>query len=1231
MSPNGSARIKDVLITISGALAAPEGQSAAASAGSGGLSQVQPAQTQRFKVEARIDGGGAWTGISTLDLNSLDLGSLSKREYGIALGKQILNRSVERALEQAGLGTSSPVRVRLALDNDVSTPHFLRWERLYLDIGGACKSIATSPEVSFSRYVPLPREDTEPPEDTTFRLLIAVSNPSDLPKDKRINVEKELGKLLESFEKGAFGTRFKLGIMTGRSKVSDALKQRLENAGWELSPGKTTLDNISRWVHKDGGWHAVHVICHGSFDREAGTGRLLLESDEGDSDPVEDLQLQSWIHPKLQLAVFQACRTAANGSKDDLPFAGIAAKIVSFGVPAVIAMQDYILMDDARAFAASFYASLLRDGDVHKAVNDGRRAIPNAEGREESTIPALFTRLKGGRLWQPDPVRHDILNTLDRIPEPPALPLKAVHEPAGVRFNPDFRSSGPVYDLKKRLDELVDRQWMTCLTGPPGFDKTMQLYLQYRRLANAYLRDDRALAPFLVGLTELSKWGRIRAGSVAADYRGNMQAVAGRQPVPDELKGRKFVFLVEWDEDLSDGAYADAIDSLLTLLRGFEGSRCLLINDEPAMSKLRERIEIADPAHIDQVDVLVTRLMDWSDVRRYLKSSADKPVVDLAESIEKARLTDLAGIPWLLSRLQEFARWGKFAHNRCEALSLISSSYLSKFDTQRAPRICAEQTLERVAWKIQMDRLPGRLEFAALTPILCEVRDRRDFRLGDLRDELIRCEILSSSGEEGVRFGYPPLQAYYAARYLQSSSQKMALLEDISASLGRLSRMRHWEHVLVALAGLQRRTEDQVALLQTILAGSSLAEGEQVYLASKMYVEMTSAAQPNPAQNGTGNKLAKDKVVRQMIDTLAWRSLPDTPRPYSDRRQSVEGLANLCHVDAIRHLIRLAIHKFSIPAESSVPSNGSIRTAKQKARQELRFDNSGIRMQALKGLLRQQQETANHLQRETCQAHGTCSGSLRRLIAAWSELDKDLSKMVAILEENDAGLSSLAAFALGEAGMARAGTQLLDVYFGTSNKCGTQIDPEVSWAITEVLSAQDAQWLYDKVIRPRLQEKPGPSRQLCFLIQRMGQPHKDVLRYLHHCLRQPVPHAHDRALRALSKLNDAEENVALIDLCHRILKGDWPGALQSPLLGIRKPPILRNAFRMQQAALEILRDIGSEESMEVVRDSRLNLDTVLAQLSYQVAEEIYWRLTGGIARENFAGAFSYDRTEKGVM
>jgi hypothetical protein len=105
-------------------------------------------------------------------------------------------------------------------------------------------------------------------------------------------------------------------------------------------------------------------------------------------------------------------------------------------------------------------------------------------------------------------------------------------------------------------------------------------------------------------------------------------------------------------------------------------------------------------------------------------------------------------------------------------------------------------------------------------------------------------------------------------------------------------------------------------------------------------------------------------------------------------------------------------------------------------------------------------------------------------------------------------------------------------------------------------------------------------------------------------------------------LNDPTINdVWLRPLCQDIISENWDGVGQSKHIGLQDKPREADARRLQQAALEVLRDIGDESSLDIVRGARkLGMDTVLYQLSFQVAEEIYWRLTGGLARESFPTA-----------
>ena len=240
------------------------------------------------------------------------------------------------------------------------------------------------------------------------------------------------------------------------------------------------------------------------------------------------------------------------------------------------------------------------------------------------------------------------------------------------------------------------------------------------------------------------------------------------------------------------------------------------------------------------------------------------------------------------------------------------------------PRSCAERALERIAWRMQWGRR-SILGGESLYEILAAVRDNREFRLGDLKDNLVRSGLLATAGEDGIRFRYESLQAYYAARYLAAAPDRQDLIEDITASLGHVSRARWWENTLVTMAGLPGQSSE--GLLQAILAGSTLVEGDQVYLASRCFLDTrtldTAKADGAPAP-----------VVDQIVDALIWRSHPGNLRPYADRKRAATALAELRHPNAIPHLVSLA-------SEELATGWGT----------EKRYEFSGIRLIAVNGLM----------------------------------------------------------------------------------------------------------------------------------------------------------------------------------------------------------------------------------------------------------------------------------------
>ena len=293
----------------------------------------------RHQVEAQIDGSGVWADASVFDFAADP--SQKAEDYGVALGRQLINPAVERAIRYAGACAGKPVSIRLFLDGTADVMYTIRWERMFLPVGDIPWAVATSPTVTFSRYIPGEIADAAPLDAPAFCLLIAVSNPSNLPPEATIDVERELKGFVEEFEKTGTPPRLKivvlpgLTVLPGRPGISDDLAVRMKNLGWTIESGPSSLQNIGDIAARSS-CHGLHILSHGDFKAGKSQGILYLETSDGLMDKIADDQLRVWVSPLLRLAVFQACRTAAPAAADQPPFVGVAAKMLKFGVPAVV-------------------------------------------------------------------------------------------------------------------------------------------------------------------------------------------------------------------------------------------------------------------------------------------------------------------------------------------------------------------------------------------------------------------------------------------------------------------------------------------------------------------------------------------------------------------------------------------------------------------------------------------------------------------------------------------------------------------------------------------------------------------------------------------------------------------------------------------------------------------------------------------------------------------------------
>jgi hypothetical protein len=143
------------------------------------------------------------------------------------------------------------------------------------------------------------------------------------------------------------------------------------------------------------GWDVFHFIGHGGLDDRTQEGYVIFQA-EGDTrgvavsaDSLVDLLN---LPRRLQLVVLNSCSGAE--SKPGELFSSSAIKLITAGIPAVIAMQTTISDDAAKEFARRFYARLSRGESIQKAVTDSR-AIMKIEFPYECFSPVLYLRSDG--------------------------------------------------------------------------------------------------------------------------------------------------------------------------------------------------------------------------------------------------------------------------------------------------------------------------------------------------------------------------------------------------------------------------------------------------------------------------------------------------------------------------------------------------------------------------------------------------------------------------------------------------------------------------------------------------------------------------------------------------------------------------------------------------------------------------------------------------------------------
>jgi hypothetical protein len=332
----------------------------------------------RTDAETQFDSSGPLlVNIDPHELDAMD----DDEEYGVALGSGLFGGAVGAAFKTAVATSQSQgvrLRVRLIMGSSATALHGLRWETLRDPTDRS--RLLTNENVLFSRY--LGSQDWRPvgvrPREELTALAV-VAGPSDLGSIHAgrplapVAVDAELSRARDGL------AAFSLTALPGVAAATAA----------------NMLDLVRR------GFDVLYLVCHGYVVHDEPV--LLLADEQGHAAPLLGSELVGKMRDlsRLPRLVFLAsCQSAGAGadrrSEDAGVLAALGPRLAEAGVPAVVAMQGNISMTTAAAFTKAFFRSLDHDGLVDRAVAVARAAVFD---RPDWWVPALFMRLKSGRLW----------------------------------------------------------------------------------------------------------------------------------------------------------------------------------------------------------------------------------------------------------------------------------------------------------------------------------------------------------------------------------------------------------------------------------------------------------------------------------------------------------------------------------------------------------------------------------------------------------------------------------------------------------------------------------------------------------------------------------------------------------------------------------------------------------------------------------------------------------------
>lgn len=306
--------------------------------------------------------------------------------------RDLYNRARAATVQTAAAG----LRIRLHFDpRDAGARQLMRvpWELLFDPYEGIGSFLALDPRTPVVRTIDTTAMVVPPASGTPENVLVVAASPSDQPV---LEVEREAARLEEQLK------RQRRRVVTLRHARRDTLIERVRQQSFQI----------------------VHVMGHGSFDRDSAEGVLWLEDHDGRGDPITARAFAELFRgirvPRL--VCLAACQSGDPGRWPAAqPFGSVAMALAGAGVPNVVAMQTPVMDDSAQSFTEKLYLHA-SDLSLEAAVSEARIVV---RGKWPDTadwaVPVMFMRegveqIEAAKPADPPPREsHGPITNIDRV------------------------------------------------------------------------------------------------------------------------------------------------------------------------------------------------------------------------------------------------------------------------------------------------------------------------------------------------------------------------------------------------------------------------------------------------------------------------------------------------------------------------------------------------------------------------------------------------------------------------------------------------------------------------------------------------------------------------------------------------------------------------------------------------------------------------------------------------